>query len=179
MNFVTVENVESSRNAVTHLINQGRTQIAIIAGSMTIIDMADRLEGYKLALQDAGIPYNPDLVFTGDISIESGSSAIKQLLANNIPFDAVFVSQANLAIGAVNALLDAGISLPEDVALISFDDLVEGFSPRIGVTAVHHPVGEKGEELLNALIDLIEKKTTAPVQRFLPTELIIRDTCGG
>ena len=179
INFVTVENVESSRTAVNHLISLGRRKIAMIAGDPRIVDSLDRVEGYKLALADAGIPYDPDLVVGDHFSYESGYSAIEHLRENHIEFDGVYASQSTLAVGAVNALLDAGVQLPEDVSLIAFDDLADAMNPRVGISTMRQNVLEKGIQLADVLIDLTLDNMTTPVQRFLPTELVIRDTCGG
>lgn len=179
VNLVTVENVQSSRQAVLHLVNLGRRRIAMIAGDATIIDSLDRVEGYKLALADAGIDYDPSLVIIDHYTYEAGYGAIQRLLGEGIAFDGVYASQSTIAVGAVNALLDAGIRLPQDVSLIAFDDLVEAMNPRIGISTMRQPVVEKGQQLAQLLLDLIEEKVAPPVQRFLPVELVIRDTCGG
>ena len=179
VSFVTVENVESSRTAVNHLIELGRRKIVVLAGSPLIIDTHDRVEGYKLALDDAKIPYDPDLVIIDEYGYDSGYNGIQQLLQNNIEFDGVYASQSTIALGAVNALLDAGIRLPEDVSLIAFDDLADAMNPRIGISTMRQPVLDKGYQLADSLIDLIEGKVAASIHRFLPTELVIRDTCGG
>lgn len=178
INFCTVENIESSRQAVNHLIGLGRRRIAILVGDPRIIDSLDRLEGYKLALQDAGIPYDEELVHIGEFTYDSGFAGIQYLLDNQIEFDAVYASQSTIAVGAVNALFDAEIRIPEEVSLIAFDDLEESINPRIGISTMRQPVAEKGYQMADILIDLIENKATPPIQRFLPTELIVRDSCG-
>jgi DNA-binding LacI/PurR family transcriptional regulator len=179
INFITVENVESSRTAVNHLIKLGRRRIAMIAGAPDIIDSLDRVEGYKLALHDAEIEYDPQLVTIDQYTYETGYKAIQRLLNSGIPFDGVYASQSTIAVGAVNALLDAGIRLPEDVSLIAFDDLADAMHPRIGISTMRQPILEKGQRLANTLIDLIEGRAAPPIQCFLPTEIVIRDTCGG
>lgn len=179
VNFITVENVASSCTAVNHLIKLGRKRIVMIAGSPEIIDTLDRIKGYKLALQDAGIPYDEQLLIGDRFSYDAGYEAIQYLLDNDIEFDGVYASQGNLAVGAVNALLDAGVRVPEDVSLIAFDDLVDGMSSRIGISTMHQPVHEKGRQLSNTLIDIVEGNIAPPIQRFLPAKLVIRDTCGG
>jgi DNA-binding LacI/PurR family transcriptional regulator len=179
VNFITVENVQSSRRAVQHLIDLGHKRIVNLAGYTNVIDSRDRIEGYRLALQDAGIPYDPNLLKVVAYEQEGGYKAIQELLSAGIEFDAVYANQSDIALGATNGLLDAGIRLPDDVALIGFDDLSESSNPRIGISTMHHPVFEKGQELVHTLIDLIEEKIVPPIQRFLPTELIVRDTCGG
>ncbi len=179
VNFITVENVESSRTAVNHIISLGRRRVAMLAGDPRIIDTHDRVEGYKLALQDTGIPFDPDLVIIDQYGYDSGYNAIQHLLENNIEFDGVYASQSTIAVGAVNALLDVGIRIPDDISLIAFDDLADAMNPRIGISTMRQPVLDKGYQLADTLIDLIEDKVTAPIHRFLPTELVIRDTCGG
>ena len=179
INFCTVENVESSRQAVNHLIKLGRRKIAILVGDPRIIDSLDRLEGYKLALNDAQIPYDADLVYIDKFTYESGYAGVQHLLENKIEFDGIYASQSTIAVGAVNALMDAGIRLPEDVSLIAFDDLEESINPRIGISTMHQPVLEKGYQMADILIDLIENKATSPIQRFLSPELLVRDSCGG
>ncbi len=177
-NFVTVENIESSRQAVSHLINLGRRRIAILPGDPRIIDSLDRLEGYKVALENAGIPYDPDLVVPTNYGYDTGYESMRDLLNSDVEFDGVYASQSTLAVGAVNAILDAGLRLPEDISLIAFDDLADAMNPRIGISTMRQPVLEKGYQLADTLIDLIEGKVSAPIQRFLPTELVIRETCG-
>lgn len=179
VNFVTVENIESSRQAVQHLINLGRQRIVMIAGSAAIIDSLDRVTGYRLALQDNALPYDESLVIIDEYSYEAGYRAISSLIEQGISFDGVYASQSSIAVGAVNAILDNGYHVPNDVALIAFDDLADSMHPRIGISTMRQPVFEKGQQLAEALIDLIEKKAAPPIQRFLSTELVIRDTCGG
>lgn len=179
ISYISVENVESSRRAVQHLISLGRRRIAMIAGNAEIIDTHDRITGYRKALADAGIAFDPDLLVLGSYTNSTGYNAIGQLLDNNIPFDGVYASQASMALGAVNALFDRGIQIPQEVSLIAFDDLAENKEPRIGISTMHHPVLEKGQLLGQTLIDLIEDKVAPPIQRFLPAELVIRATCGG
>jgi len=179
VSFVTVENIESSKVAVTHLIKQGRRRIAMIAGDSHIIDSLDRIEGYKLALQDANIPFDPDLVVNSRYSYQASYDAIQKLLHDNVDFDGVYASQSTIATGAVNSLFDAGINIPDEVALISFDDLADAINPQIAISTMRQPVFEKGYQLATTLIDIVEGKNTPPIQHFLPTELVIRATCGG
>ena len=179
VSFVTVENIESSKVAVTHLIKQGRRRIAMIAGDSHIIDSLDRIEGYKLALQDANIPFDPDLVVNSRYSYQASYDVIQKLLHDNVDFDGVYASQSTIAMGAVNSLFDAGINIPDEVALISFDDLADAMNPQIAISTMRQPVFEKGYQLATTLIDIVEGKNTPPIQRFLPTELVIRATCGG
>lgn len=179
VNFVTIENVESSRTAVKHLIDLGHRRIAMIAGDTNIIDAQDRIEGYKRALIDADIALNEELIITSRYDYEAGYEAIQYLLNNKIEFDAVYASQSTLAVGAVNAIMDAGLTLPEDIALVAFDDFADAMNPRVGISTMRQPVFDKGYQLTGVLINLIEEQETPPIQRYLHAGLVIRDTCGG
>ena len=178
VNYITVENVNSTRTAINHLITLGRRRIVMIAGDKEIIDTHDRILGYKLALREADIPFDPDLLVIDKYNTRSGYDAVTRLLNANVQFDAVFASQENIAIGAMNALFENGIRIPQDVSLLAFDDLVEGKDVRIGISTMRQPVVEKGRQLCHTLIDLIEGKVSAPVRKSLATQLIIRASCG-
>ncbi len=179
VNYVTVENVESTQTAVNHLIKLGRRRILMIAGDKEIVDTHDRILGYKLALSNAGISFDPDLLVIDQYSTRAGYEAVSHLLDDNVAFDGVFASQENIAVGAMNALFDRGIQIPQDVSLVAFDDLLEGTETQLGISTMRQPVVEKGRQLCHTLIDLIEGKVSAPIRKALPTELIIRESCGG
>ncbi|MGJ3240858.1 MAG: LacI family DNA-binding transcriptional regulator [Anaerolineae bacterium] len=179
INFVTVENVESSKKAVNHLIGLGRRRIAMLAGDTRIIDSLDRIAGYRLALESAGIPFEQELVIETLFEYDDAYSATQQLITVDKAIDGIYAGQSTLALAAVNALLDAGRKLPDDISLIAFDDLADAMNPRIGISTMRQPVFEKGYQITEVLLDLIEEKVTPPVQRYLPAELVIRDTCGG
>lgn len=179
VNYVTVENVESTRTAINHLITLGRRRILMIAGDKEIVDTHDRILGYKLALSDAGISFDPNLLVIDKYNTRAGYEAITRVLNAEIAFDGVFASQENIAVGAMNALFDRGIQIPQDVSLVAFDDLVEGKGGQIGISTMRQPVVEKGRQLCHTLIDLIEGDVSAPIRKALPTELVIRESCGG
>jgi LacI family transcriptional regulator len=179
VNYVTVENINSTRTAISHLIKLGRRRILMIAGDIDIADTHDRIHGYKLALEEAGIPFDPELLVIDKYNTRAGYDAISRLLDADIEFDGVFASQENIAVGAMNALSDRGIHIPQDVSLVAFDDLVEGNETQIGISTMRQPVVEKGRQLCHTLIDLIEGKVSAPIRKSLATELIIRESCGG
>lgn len=176
-NFVTVENIHSSRAAIEHLIRLGRRRIACIAAKSPVIDMMDRINGYRMALESASLPYNPDLVLETGVDYKAGYAAGKELYQRGA--DAIFALVDTIALGAINGIRDAGGRVPEDVAVIGFDDLPTPHQGNIQLSTIHQPVEEKGYQLAQVLIDLIEEKRAAPVQKYLPASLIIRETCGG
>jgi LacI family transcriptional regulator len=177
VNFVTVENVESSRNAVNHLFKLGRKRVGTIAGSPSIIDSSDRITGYCKALEDQGIAYDENLVYAGDFVYQTGYEGAKVLMKHNI--DAIFAQLDIMALGAIDAIEEAGLRVPEDISVIGFDDLPAPYKLTTNLTTVRQPIERKGYELAHLLVDLLQGKQTPPVHKFLPTELIIRDTCGG
>lgn len=176
-NFVTVENVESVRQAVNYLGALGHKRIACVTGSVTIIDVHDRLEGYRLGLQDLGLPYDEDIVYSGEFTYESGIEAAEFLKDKHI--DAIFAQLDTVAAGIITKFEDYGIRVPDDIAIIGFDDLIISQNIPINLTTIRQPIEDKGYEATKVLIDLIKGNITEPVHRFLPTQLIIRETCGG
>jgi LacI family transcriptional regulator len=176
-NFVTVENVQSSRAAIEHLIELGRRRIACITPRNPVIDMLDRIDGYRMALEAAGIAYDPDLVLETGVDYEAGYAAGKALYQRGV--DAIFALVDTIALGAISGIRDAGGSVPHDVAVIGFDDLPVPHHGNVLLSTIRQPVEEKGYQLAQVLIDLIEEKRQAPVQKYLPASLIVRETCGG
>jgi LacI family transcriptional regulator len=176
ISYVTVNNVEAARIAVEHLLSVGRRRIATVAGNLAITDGQDRLEGYRIALEIAGISYNPNLVAEGRFNYQAGYLAMKQLLQQNGAIDAVFVASDRSAMGALKALNEAGVRVPDDIAMVGFDDQLDAVEA--GLTTMRQPVFDKGARATEILIDLIEGKVDGPRQVLLPTQLVIRKSSG-
>ncbi|WP_210507645.1 LacI family DNA-binding transcriptional regulator [Naasia sp. SYSU D00057] len=127
---VTMHNVSSARAAVEHLLGLGRTRIALVGVERDSLDGASsatlRREGYRQALEGAGIPEAPELIpLTGHWGRETGAEAVRHLLSEGVAFDAIFALNDTLGLGALRALGEAGVRVPEDVVVIGFDDLDE------------------------------------------------------
>ena len=120
--YVDADNRGGGRQAVEHLIGIGRRTIATIAGPANMCAGIDRLEGYRDALEGAGLPIRKNLVGEGDFFEESGHREMKRLLARRPDIDAVFAASDLMAIGAIRALREAGRKVPDDVAVVGFDD---------------------------------------------------------
>lgn len=126
---VTMSNVESARAATEHLLLKGRRRIAVVGGHEgEVIGSAGlRLRGYQQALEEAGIPFDPELVaYTTLWHRSNGATSMRELLKSGVKFDAVFGLNDTLALGAMRVLQEAGRRIPDDVAVIGFDDLDEG-----------------------------------------------------
>lgn len=177
ISYVTVDNVDAARVAVEHLIGLGRRRIATITGHLNNVDAVDRLEGYRQALEGAGLPYDETLVRNGRFLMDGGYEVMMSLL--ECKPDAVFIQTDQMAMGVMQALRHAGVSVPDDIALVGFDDLPSARNTHPLLTTVRQPVQQKGVLAAGLLIDLIEEKVSAPQHIILPTELVIRETCGG
>ncbi|MCA9910238.1 MAG: LacI family DNA-binding transcriptional regulator [Anaerolineae bacterium] len=170
VSYVTVDNVHAAETAVNHLVEIGRRRIATITGQINIRDASERLAGYTNALQAAGLPVDENLIAYGRFDREHGYSAMRELLQHQP--DAVFAGGDTAAIGAIAALKEAGLRVPEDVAVIGFDDL--DVAVQANLTTIRHSVQTVGSTAARLLIDIIEGRLEHPHHIVLPTELVIR-----
>ncbi|WP_162909737.1 LacI family DNA-binding transcriptional regulator [Aggregatilinea lenta] len=175
ISFVSIDNEASAYNAVTHLIALGRRRIGHITGNLGIADGVDRVRGYERALATAGLPVDQTLIVEGNFSHNAGYLGAKQLVEQHV--DAIFAANDITARGVLQALHEIHIRVPDDIALIGFDDLPTASQLRPRLTTVRHPVQEKGQMAASILLDLIEDPGSGPHQVTLPTQLIVRDSC--
>lgn len=176
--FVDVDNAEAARIAVEHLIALGHRRIACITnGPPEDSASAARLDGYRLALKIADLPFDPALVRYGDFEERSGTEAMLDILSDRSRPSAVFVASDEVALGALKAVRARGLRVPDDIALMGFDDLPisEFLDPPL--TTMRVPARAIGVHAATMLIELITSQAQ-PDSRFLPTELVIRESCG-
>ena len=173
---VTVDNEDGARRGVEHLIALGHREIAIITGALRLQTARQRLNGYKAALRAAGLKASAALIKEGDFRTSSGYELGKELLSARSRPSALFVSSGMMALGVLHAMDELGLRCPEDVALVTFDDLgvAHPFQPQ--VTAVAQPAYLMGFRGVELLLDRLEGRVTSPAPQKvqLPTELIIR-----
>lgn len=176
LNYVDVDNRGSARLMVEHLLRQGYRRIGTITGRQNMIAGMDRLEGYLAALRANGIDPDPNLVAAGDFSEASGQTAMQCL----IPFkpDAVFVASDSMAVGALRALRNANLRVPQDMALAGFDDMPFAERTDPPLTTVRQPIHRAGALAAETLIDLISNPDSPPRRIILPTELVVRASTG-
>jgi LacI family transcriptional regulator len=172
---IEVDNRGGALEAVNHLIGLGMHDIAIITGPLDRVYSQERLEGYKSALADAGLSYRPDLVVVGDGWAPSGAEAADKLLSSGASFDALFAFTDEMALGALSSLHRAGVRVPEDVALVGFDDVPAAVLSIPSLTTVHQYLYELGRVSLQTLVDLLNGLKVAP-RTVLPTSLIVRES---
>ena len=167
------DNVEGARLATRHLLEQGHRRIAFVAGDLRHPDGVQRLQGYREALQDAGLPYLPELVEHGDFTEASGLSATEQLLARGETFSALFAANDQMAFGAALALYRHRLRVPVDVSLVGFDDVAGAVYATPPLTTVHHPAYELGTLAAKAMLELLAGRTPAlalPAPRLMVRE---------
>ena len=163
-----------------HLIELGHRRIGIIVGSKNISTAEDRVEGYKRALKDAGIPLDEQLIKFGKYSRESGYSFTKELLNLENPPSAIFGGNNFIAVGAMMAIRDMGLRVPENIALVSFDDIESLSLVYPFFTVVTQPAYSMGVIATELLIRRIEDKDKVKERRkvILQPDLIVRESAG-
>ncbi|MDH7475733.1 MAG: LacI family DNA-binding transcriptional regulator [Anaerolineae bacterium] len=177
--FVDVDNVGAARMATEHLIALGHQRIGLITNAPPQYTASrDRQRGYRLALEAHGIAYDPNLVRYGNFREESGYEAMSQLLKLTERPTAMFVACDLVAFGAMEAIKEHGLAIPEDIALVGFDDV--RLAPYVDppLTTVRLPAYEQGRRAGDLLIRLIRGEKDMETQILLETELVVRESCG-
>jgi len=178
LSFVDVDNRLSARMVVNHLIDHGHTRIGMIGGSTNLIATLDRRDGYHDALFAAGLSIDPALYVGGDFQEMGGYIAMRRLLALPDRPTAIFSASDVMALGAMRAITEAGLSIPHDIALIGFDGIERGATSAPPLSTIAQPVAELGQQAVSMLLQRIETPAAPPMHRYLPTELRIRESCG-
>jgi DNA-binding LacI/PurR family transcriptional regulator len=172
--YVAVNEAEGGRLATAHLAGLGRRRIATVTGPLDTPGGRDRLAGYREALAQAGIPFDQKLIAHGDYTRVSGQAAMEELLRREPGLDAVFVASDLMARGALDALERAGRAVPQEVAVVGFDDSPAASTGRPGLTTVRQPFKRVCEEMVRLLLALLDGQEPAAV--ILPVELVRRET---
>jgi len=176
ISYIDVDNVSGAYTATTHLINLGYQRIAHVAGVLDNRPALDRKAGYEQALREHNLPINQNLIVEGYFTEEGGYSSIESLLPNKP--DAIFVASDMMAFGAVRAIKDSGLIVPDDIAVVGFDDLPPSRRSNPMLTTVRQPILRFGARAVDVLIEIITNGNQPPHQTLFDTELIIRDSCG-
>lgn len=176
VSFVDIDNVTGAHTAVTHLVRLGRRRIALITGPSGSLAAEDRKRGYLDALQQRRVPVDRSLIIHGDFTETSSYEAMQRLL----PYepDAVFVASDSMALGALRALREAGKRVPDDIAMVGFDDMPQAATADPPLTTIRQPIQRTGALAVEMLIDILENGAEPARRVILPTELVIRASCG-
>lgn len=173
---VRIDNAGATRELVEHLVNRGHRRIAVISGPPANPHAIDRLKGYREGLEQAGIAFDPTLVLDGAFSMQSGAEAARAILAMSDRPTAILSMNDEMAIGAIQTLTAAGVSVPGDIAVTGFDDINFAAHSTPSLTTVHQPAAEMGAKACELLIDWIEGKAEEAAVHILPHTLIARES---
>ena len=150
------DNQESACLAVRHLIDEGHTRIAMVKGPETNGEAHERFLGYMRALREAGLPIPPELVYNGDFTREGGMEAARALLSQNHRPTALFAANDDSAIGVMFALAERGCRVPDDMAVIGFDDIPSAKYQIPSLSTIHVPICEMGRRAVETLVAAID-----------------------
>jgi len=169
---VNGDNVTGGRLAGEHLIRTGRQRIGFLGGPEEEFEVQHRLKGYETALQDAGMRLDLRRIVYGDYSYASGNSAMQRLLQQAPDLDAVFVNSDLMAVGAISAIQSSGKRVPEDIAVVGYDDLSIATYNNLPLTTIRQNIPMAGKLLAQNLIQYIQ--TGAVTNVTIPVELVVR-----
>ena len=174
---VGATNRQGAYDAVNYLFELGHRRIGCITGHMRLGCAVDRLAGYRAALADLGVPFDPVLVSEGDFHQPRGYECARQLLALPSPPTAIFASNDVSAFGVMEAVRDSGRRIAIDVSIIGFDDIPSAAGVHPTLTTVRQPLFEMGARATRMLLELIEDPARVIERADFPTALVIRDSC--
>jgi LacI family transcriptional regulator len=176
LSYVDSDNLNGARQAMEHLLGLGRQRIATISGPQNTAVGQDRYQGYVQAFHQHGLSVSPKLVVESDFTDRGGYAAMQQLLPQRP--DAVFVASDWMALGAMRALREVGARVPEDIALVGFDDIPLASQTLPPLTTIRQQILQMGALASQVLLDLLDNPGSPPVQKILPTELVVRASSG-
>jgi DNA-binding LacI/PurR family transcriptional regulator len=174
--YVDADNRTGAAAAAQHLVTRGRKHIATIAGPADMPVGVDRLEGFRDALPAAAKRSWRRMVAHGDFSEGSGEAAMRELLERAPELDAVFAASDLMAVGAMRALRASGRKIPDDVAVVGFDDSHAARLTDPQLTSVRQPMEEIGRSLARLLLTQLRNPGKRPASLIVPTELVVRDS---
>ena len=172
LSYATVDNVGGSNALMAHLLSQGFQRIAMVRGPLGNSDADERYAAYAAALGgDVGVDAN--LVTYGDFTYDSGYAGAQRLLRHQP--DCIVASNDHMALGVVDAVTDAGLSVPQDVGVTGWDDMRELHRPLVSLTTVRQDVAAVGMEAVSLLLEIVNG-ATGPIQRVMPASLVVRNS---
>lgn len=173
---VSVDNRKGARIAVEHLLSLGHRRIAYIGGPSRLLMSTDRYQGYIDALTAAGIAPASDLILEGDFHLASGRAAVRKLHDRQVEYTAIFSTNDEMAVGAVNELRALGLNVPTDVSVIGFDDVDFALSSDPPLTSVRQPRLEVGRRAMQMMVDLLAGRKLATRLHEADVELVVRSS---
>lgn len=173
---VSVDNVAAARTAVEHLIERGHRRIAMISGCGEVLSAVQREEGYRQALEESGLDYDSELIRSGHYTYKGGQRAAREFLEHSERPTAIFAISDIMAVGAIRAIKAAGLKIPEDVAVVGFDnsEISALYDPRL--STISQPRYDLGRITVELLVRMIKGEELDKKEHYLEHELIIRES---
>ncbi|HEX7064198.1 MAG TPA: LacI family DNA-binding transcriptional regulator [Bacillales bacterium] len=171
------DNFKAAKEATEFLIGLKHKRIGFVGGSLDLVVTVDRLSGYEKAIRKAGLPYRDDYIVHEEFLKEGGSEAIKELMLLDSPPSGLVVTDDLMALGILNTLSEMGIRVPEDISIVSFNDLMLAEISTPSLTSVCINIFKLGYEAVDALIDKIDNPNTLPKRITIPHYLVERNSC--
>ena len=175
---VTIDHAAAARAAMTHLVRLGHKRIAHITSSQKITPYLRRIDSYREVLLENQLPFAPELIRYGESSLQSGYEMTESLLASGNRFTAIFAAGDTMALGAIKALKNHGIRVPQDCAVVGFDDIELAAFWDPALTTIRIPKELLGQRAFAKLLTLMKGEPVATEKEVLPYELVIRESCG-
>jgi DNA-binding LacI/PurR family transcriptional regulator len=178
-NEIDADHVKGSYDAMQHLLSKGYKRIAFLNGSLQYSNSRDRLEGYQMALKEAGLAFAQERLFMGNYSRTSGMKAAKLIYEQKGNIDAVFAANDRMAIGLMQGLRELGVRAGEDIAIVGYDDSDAAHLSDMPLTTVHVPFYEMGKIAAERLLkQVLGEQEKILFQEKLATKLVVRKSCG-
>ncbi|WP_347551432.1 LacI family DNA-binding transcriptional regulator [Pseudalkalibacillus hwajinpoensis] len=175
---VMTNNIKGANIATEHLIQHGYKNIGIITGPSSLSTGKDRLTGYRRAMEDYHLPILDSYIQEGDFSIESGYKAMKDLLSHNKDIEACFISNNFMTLGAYKYLKEVNYSVPQDIAIIGYDDSDWADIMDPPLTTVKQPAYEQGKKAIDIMLSTIRSENHKQQIMYLEPSLVVRKSCG-
>lgn len=171
------DNIGAAEDVTRYLIQSGHRRIGFIGGSLDLMVTIDRLEGYKNALKEASIPYNQDYILHTEFQKEAGKEAMNRMMSLKEPPTSLVVTDDLIGFGVLSALLEVGKSVPKDISVFSFNNIMLSEFSNPPLSSVEINIFQLGYSAVKSLINLITENEKVENRIIVPHELIIRDSC--
>jgi len=172
--IVDVDNVDGAVKATRRLVERGCRRIATITGPSSMPSALDRVHGWRQTLIDAGLEPGP--IADGDYTVLGAQRAVLEILKLDPQIDGIFVASDLMTTGAMRVLLEQGYSIPDDIAIVGYDDSPAAAACEVPLTTVRQPSEAMGREMADILIDVLSGNVDRPRTTIMPTELVIRES---
>ncbi|HOW35266.1 MAG TPA: LacI family DNA-binding transcriptional regulator [Candidatus Omnitrophota bacterium] len=179
VNYIAVDNIKGAKIATEYLVGLGHKRIATITGNVNTQAGAHRLDGFKETLEKKGITLRDEYIYKGDYSRRCARSAVEEFLSLKNPPTAIFAASDDMALEAIEVVMEKRLKVPQDISIIGFDDNPSALYGPIGLTTIRQPLFKMAEEAVRYLNAIVAGKKTTPAKIILSPDLVTRESCSG